>query len=196
VSSPSYQPSFRYRQDDGPCLFATLPNDVVATVQTDFSLNPKRQFDQAGLAVRFDSNHWIKTGIEVVDGVPRLSCVVCNVYADWSTQVWPEPRARIRVHLRGDSSFVVEAAPFTSTSDSDWAFVRICHLSPGMVHQDDPLRDHPNATSAFVGPSAPPKSVWAGVFACCPDEQAGCTATFTNFTVTRGSSFDHTADGL
>ena len=67
-------------------------------VETSFTLDPRRQFDQAGLVVRLDSEHWVKTGIEVVDGVPRLSCVVCNVYADWSTQVWAEPALRLRVH--------------------------------------------------------------------------------------------------
>jgi len=58
------------------------------------------QFDQAGICIRLDSEHWLKTGIEVVDEKPRLSCVVTNGYSDWSTQSWPESRLRIRVTIK------------------------------------------------------------------------------------------------
>eukprot|EP01051_Picozoa_sp_SAG22_P004397 SAG22_NODE_234_length_14360_cov_13.245915_9_plen_147_part_00 len=50
-------------KDDGPCLFATVPDDKVVMVEASFSLDPKRQFDQAGLCVRLGPEHWIKTGV-------------------------------------------------------------------------------------------------------------------------------------
>jgi regulation of enolase protein 1 (concanavalin A-like superfamily) len=28
--------------------------------------------------VYFDENHWLKAGIEIIDDLPRLSCVVTN----------------------------------------------------------------------------------------------------------------------
>jgi regulation of enolase protein 1 (concanavalin A-like superfamily) len=59
--------------------------------------------------VRIDSEHWLKTGIEVVDGIPRLSCVVTNGFSDWSTQSWIGLTLRIRVTQTGDGSYVVEA---------------------------------------------------------------------------------------
>eukprot|EP01052_Picozoa_sp_SAG31_P026794 SAG31_NODE_2455_length_5664_cov_1.921294_4_plen_46_part_00 len=31
-------------------------------VETSFKLNPKKQFDQAGICIRLDHEHWIKTG--------------------------------------------------------------------------------------------------------------------------------------
>lgn len=87
-------------KDDGSCLFSTLPDNECFTVETSFILNPKRQFDQAGICIRLDHEHWLKTGIEVVDEKPRLSCVVTNGYSDWSTQPWPESRLRIRVTIK------------------------------------------------------------------------------------------------
>eukprot|EP01051_Picozoa_sp_SAG22_P004396 SAG22_NODE_234_length_14360_cov_13.245915_8_plen_181_part_00 len=131
------------------------------------------------------------TGIEVVDGIPRLSCVCCNVYADWSTQVWTEPALRIRVHkLR--QSVVVEAAKLGT---DDFAFIRICHLAKAVGQPGDPLAAHPNVLASSVGPSPPDGSVWLGVFACCPEEQAGCTATFHDFSIKEGTTFEHDAGG-
>lgn len=88
-------------KDDGPCLFATVPAADTVVMETSFTLDPKKQFDQAGLCVRLDHEHWIKTGIECVDGQPRLSCVVTNVYSDWSTQPWPSLSLQIRLHKIG-----------------------------------------------------------------------------------------------
>lgn len=34
--------------------------------------------------IRADEQHWIKTGIEYVDGVQNLSAVVTHNYSDWS----------------------------------------------------------------------------------------------------------------
>ena len=70
---------------------------------------PIYHFDQAGLMIYFSETHWLKTGIEVVDGIPRLACVVTNNFSDWSTQGWKELSLRIRVTQKGDGSYVVEA---------------------------------------------------------------------------------------
>ena len=188
-------------KDDGPCLFHILPLGAVATIGTSFTLDPKKQFDQAGLCVRLDSEHWIKTGIEVVDGAPRLSVVVTNGYSDWSTQPWPEPRLKVRIHTFGNGSYVIEGAPLSESgnaagsTDAPWSFIRICQLSRGSGVGDDALAQYPNVSSAFAGDSAPEGSAWVGVFSCCPEDQEGCTATFHSFTVSEGSDFDHNADG-
>ena len=75
-------------------------------MEVTFELTPVRQFDQGGLFVRFDKEHWIKAGIEVVDGTPRLSCVVTNGHSDWSTQPRPQPAATIRVSQCGGGAYV------------------------------------------------------------------------------------------
>ena len=54
-------------------------------MEVAFTIKPTSQFDQAGLIIYKDSEHWLKTGIEYVDGHPKLSCVITNKYSDWST---------------------------------------------------------------------------------------------------------------
>ncbi|KND90127.1 Uncharacterized protein TOPH_05247 [Tolypocladium ophioglossoides CBS 100239] len=57
------------------------------------------QFDQAGILLVFHNpesdtpatRKWIKAGIELFDGAPRLSTVCCDAWADWS--VAPAPCA-------------------------------------------------------------------------------------------------------
>jgi regulation of enolase protein 1 (concanavalin A-like superfamily) len=190
-------------KDDGPFLYSKLSIDTQYTVEVSFVLTAARQFDQAGLVLRAGPEHWIKTGIEVVDGKPRASCVVCNIYSDWSTQPWSDYTtaadtglvivpARIRIHCRGDvsNSFVVEAF-----ADGKWEFMRIAHLSKAMQCRDDPLANHAAVTSAWQGLSPPAGEIWAGVFGCCPEDQAGGSVTFTKFAITEGSDFEHNADG-
>jgi regulation of enolase protein 1 (concanavalin A-like superfamily) len=146
------------------------------TVETTFDLVATAQFDQAGIMIRVDQSHWIKTGIEVVDRKPRLSCVVTNNdYSDWSTQAYQfahilddttpvrVENVHVRVHCRGNS-FVVEAK-----IDKEWQFIRIAHME------------------------LPSDQIRVGVFACCPISQSGGKATFSSFSIRRGSTFDHHA---
>jgi regulation of enolase protein 1 (concanavalin A-like superfamily) len=194
-------------KDDGPFLFYELDASQRYTVEASFVLTARSQFDQAGIMIRLDHEHWIKAGIEVVDYVPRLSCVVTNAYSDWSTQPWHTYEekttfedsqsgdkartvvvtARVRVHCR-QRSFVVEA-----WVDNKWEFIRICHLSRQLKSMDDPLQEHPNAISAWQGPPAPDGTLWAGVFGACP-LRAGAEIEFRHFSIVKGSEFDHNAD--
>ena len=145
-------------KDDGCLLYATLLRTEYYTIETCFMLYAVCQFDQAGLMIRLDREHWIKTGIEVVDHTARLSCVVTNVYSDWSTQPWPSEKTTIdsgtneswanksfqkvdcsiRVHCRG-TSIVVEAqygtrkSEDTDLSSETWEFIRIANLSDTIV---------------------------------------------------------------
>jgi regulation of enolase protein 1 (concanavalin A-like superfamily) len=52
----------------------------------------KDQYDQAGLMLYADAEHWIKCGLEL-DGRLWLSVVVTNGVSDWSQQPAPEPDA-------------------------------------------------------------------------------------------------------
>ena len=53
------------------------------------------QYDQAGLMLRLDAEHWIKAGLEL-DGQLWLSVVVTNGVSDWSQQPAPAPDADVR----------------------------------------------------------------------------------------------------
>jgi len=78
-----YDPPFIH--NSGHILGITTEDDVV--VETTFSLDCKSQFDQAGLILYADEEHWIKVGIEYADGSRRLSSVITNEYSQWAVQV-------------------------------------------------------------------------------------------------------------
>jgi uncharacterized protein len=178
-------------KDDAPILYRNIAkNNLPVTVQTSFTISAKSQFDQAGVMIRLDFEHWLKTGIEVVDGTPRLSCVVTNGFSDWSTQQIAKAEMKIRVHVlpQQGGSVVVEAAPLDS---EEWAFIRIAHLNKDMNH--DHLNDAPEVKNAFRGEAAPADSVMVGMFGACPVDQAGMVVKFHDFSITEGSTFVHDA---
>lgn len=178
-------------KDDGSFLYHLVSaKDLPVTIETSFSLTPNAQFDQAGIIVRLDSDHWIKTGIEVVDGQPRLSCVVTNGFSDWSTQHISQPAIKIRVHLlpQHGGSFVIEAAPKDST---EWSFVRIAHMS--LNFNDKTLDDDKVVKASYHGERAPAGTLMVGVFAASPVDQNGMVATFDSISINKGSTFIHEA---
>lgn len=192
-------------KDDGPVAYMELNTTQWYTLTTSFTLTAVSQFDQAGLYLRLDAEHWIKTGIEVVDQEPRLSAVVTNVYSDWSTQPWSDysttttgnnetavvVQCQLRLHVRG-SNVVVEAKQHGGQK-SEWQFIRIAHLNTGIVYPGDPIKP---TKGAFKGPTPPRGKLWAGVFSACPVDQQGTFADFHDLQVMAGSSFDHNADDI
>mmetsp|Transcript_23194 Transcript_23194/g.64715 ORF Transcript_23194/g.64715 Transcript_23194/m.64715 type:complete len:300 (-) Transcript_23194:489-1388(-) len=193
-------------KDDGPFLHTVVSQaHFPITITTRFTIKPNCQFDQVGVLLRLNHEHWIKTGIEVVDGVPRLSCVTTNGFSDWSTQTWDSLSACIRVHCMSQhgGSYVVEAASYPADAKDDkvidwdsldWTMMRICHMNKDMNHAL--LNEHPTVQNAFEGPAAPDGCIMAGLFAACPEDQKGTVATFDGLSITQGTSFEHNADCL
>ena len=156
-------------KSDASALLGEIPVQLEVTVKVDFEFSPVSQFDQAGLLVYIDHDHWMKCGIEYCDGLPRLSVVVCNVFSDWSTQPWNATSISLKVHKVNQSdSLVVEAAPVGSSNDN-FHFIRIAHLS--------------NRSTENNG-SADAALPWmVGPYAACPIQQKGCKVLFTNFSI-------------
>ena len=149
-------------------------------MQVDISIEraPGAQFDQGGLFVRFDSETWIKTGIEVVDDRPKLGCVVTNEFSDWSTQDWGSLSVRLRISQMGDGAYVIEAQSTDADPVSDaWFFIRICQL-----------RGIDTSEGAQT-------QVSVGIFACCPENQVNMRVNFSRFSILPGTKFLHNADG-
>ena len=151
---------------DGPALLRRVPEALKEwRAEVHFSLeNVTAQFDQAGIMVYQDSAHWLKAGVEVVDGVPRMSCVVTNTFSDWSVQPWRRATdVTIRVsYVR--QSFAVEY----EGEDGKWHFYRI---APSMVDK----------TGGELG---------VGMM-CCAPTKAGMAAVFHCFSISDKVSFDH-----
>lgn len=89
--------------DNGHFYYDTVSGDFVASV--GFVGDYHALYDQAGLMVRADAEHWMKCGVELVDGVAHVSTVITREFSDWSlrplavaaTGLW------LRVKRQGDT---------------------------------------------------------------------------------------------
>jgi regulation of enolase protein 1 (concanavalin A-like superfamily) len=126
---------YGFSADNGPFLSMPVAGDVVISTYVRF--HPRHQYDQAGLMVRVDSQHWIKTSVEYEPDEPdRLGAVVTNRgYSDWSTQAFPEGVRAVALRIRrtGDD-YIVDCVlsddehPPAPTDDLHWTQIRMAHL--------------------------------------------------------------------
>jgi len=155
-----YKPPFM--NDNGHILYKEISDEYIL-METFFDLQPMNQFDQAGLAVRLDKEHWIKAGIEYVDGKYQLGCVVTNNYSDWSVQEVPTAMVGLRIYREG-CNFVIEAKV---SPEEDWKFIRICHLNVGKT-----------------------QTVKMGLLMCAPTD-AGGQVVFSRLVFKENPGYDH-----
>lgn len=111
-------------------------------------------YDQAGIMVRLDAQHWVKAGIELSDGEALLGSVVTLDRSDWATgPVRGDPAdLRIRVTVAGGVLRLQASAEGVR-----WPLVRLCPF--------------PEAARCEVGPM------------CCTPERAGLEVLFSEFVV-------------
>jgi uncharacterized protein len=114
---------YGFIRDNGHFYFDQINTDFI--VEVDIRGGYKDLYDQAGIMIRSDENHWIKTGIEYVDGVQHLSAVVTHGYSDWSVTPLPTPLSplRLRVERRKEAihiSYVNE--------NSKYALLRLAYF--------------------------------------------------------------------
>ena len=120
---------YGFVRDNGHLLAVLEPGDFVATIEVDADYRDR--YDQAGLMVRLDTDHWLKAGIEL-DGAFYVSAVVTHDRSDWSVVPLagrPE-RLLVRVTRSGDALTVEYAlGPF----DADvvaWRMHRLAWFPP------------------------------------------------------------------
>ena len=73
---------YGFTVDDGPFYYEVRGGEFEVSVKITGEY--KIRYDQMGLMLRINEKHWIKTGIEYVDGVYNFSTVVTNDYSSWS----------------------------------------------------------------------------------------------------------------
>lgn len=145
-----------------------LVTDVSAerfTCRATIEMEPSHTYDQAGILLYVNDDHWLKTSVEYIpDGPSHLGAVVTSFgYSDWSTRDFPNRDIHGRltfelVYTDGD----VEV--FFEYEDGTREQLRIAHL-----HDVSTLR---------VGP-----------YACSPDTEApGFKVTISDWTVTEAST--------
>jgi regulation of enolase protein 1 (concanavalin A-like superfamily) len=133
---------YGFVRDNGHLLAVREPGDFVATVEVDADYRDR--YDQAGLMVRLDAEHWMKAGIEL-DGAFHMSTVVTHEHSDWSVTpltARPEPLA-LRVARSGDA-LTVEYALGALEGDVAWQLHRLAWFPPGQPVLVGPMAAAPD----------------------------------------------------
>lgn len=143
---------YGFTVDDAPFLYTLRGGEFEAKVK--ISGDYKARFDQSGLMLRIDHEHYIKAGVEFVDGKYHFSTVVTHRTSDWSVIPLdkPVPFVWIKAVRRLDAVEI-----FYSFDDEEYTMMRNAHL------QDN----HP---------------VMVGMMGACPDG-AGFGARFEHFSI-------------
>ncbi len=121
--------SYGFVHDSGHALLADFPDRAAAEVS--FVADFTGQFDQAGVLVRADAQHWVKGGVELSDGVEQLGAVVTNEMSDWSVAPVPQWAGRavtVRASRSGDALTIRARA-----EDEPWLLIRVAPLPPGRL---------------------------------------------------------------
>jgi regulation of enolase protein 1 (concanavalin A-like superfamily) len=94
---------YGFTVDDGPFYYCIRGGEF--EVKVKIMGEYQTRFDQMGLMLRIDEKHWIKTGIEYVDGNYNFSTVVTDIKSSWSViQLEGKPKAIwIKAKRRGDA---------------------------------------------------------------------------------------------
>lgn len=143
---------YGFTVDDAPFYYTTHGGEFEAKVKITGSY--KARFDQMGLMLRTDQEHYIKAGVEFVDGKYNLSTVVTHNKSDWSviTLEKAPPAIWIKAVRRLDAVEILY-----SFDDKNYIMMR-----------NAPFQDN--------------IPVMVGLMAACPDGE-GFNAVFENFRV-------------
>jgi regulation of enolase protein 1 (concanavalin A-like superfamily) len=151
---------YGFRTDNAPALLFTATENITFTVRVSFDY--RHRYDQAGVLVRSDSDHWGKASVEYEDrDLSRLGSVVTNRgYSDWATRDIPTPhRMWYQVSRRGPD-FLVQAC----ADGVHWEQLRIFHL-----HDLGETTEAMGAAQASDLTGAP---VSLGIYACSPEDSS------------------------
>jgi regulation of enolase protein 1 (concanavalin A-like superfamily) len=147
------QTFYGFRRHSGHFLHRKVSGDFTASVK--FIGRYEALYDQAGLMIRADDAHWVKTGIEYTDGERHLSAVVTNDFSDWS--VLPYRHARDEVSIRLTRHGEAIRIQFEDPGTGQWQMLRLAYLKP--------------AAELQVG------------LMCCSPEREGFEVTFRDFEI-------------
>lgn len=152
-----------------PVLYYQLPDSSkFQRARVTVSFNWIHTFDQAGLVLAYpsDSNstpdaqnagtkeshpQWVKAGIEVNDGIPQVSVVARDVWADWSLSTMPQG-------TEGSGNSVTATIEFEKYGNALKVFIHE-GLTKRMVRKVQWVFDEPQKG----------KGIWIGVYAARPD---------------------------
>ncbi|MDN4615843.1 DUF1349 domain-containing protein [Leifsonia sp. F6_8S_P_1B] len=138
--------AYGFVHDSEHALLAPL--DPGTAVEVAFTGDFSGEFDQAGVFVRVDDEHWTKAGVEFADGALQLGAVVTHRFSDWSVAPvpdWAGRRITIRVSRAGDAITVRARA-----GDEPFRLVRVAYLAPDAQASAGPLISAPSRADLTV----------------------------------------------
>lgn len=144
---------YGFHRDSGH--FLGFPTGAAFTASLRVQGHFQALYDQAGIMVRIDAQHWVKAGIELSDGRAMLASVLTDGRSDWATAPYE--------HDPGD--FWIRA----TVADG---VLRLQVSAEGTYWPLMRLAPFPSASSYLVGPMA------------CTPERAGLEVVFSAFRLT------------
>ncbi len=161
---------YGFRNDNAPALLIERRDNFTLTVRASFAY--RQRFDQCGLIIHLDSDHWFKASVEYENAnYSRLGSVVTNGgHSDWATTDIATPVVMwYRLSRRGPD-FLIES----SSDGVAFQQMRIFHLHAlGPTTPDTARRDPP---------PPPNQPVRFGLYACSPLDSS-FDAHFDRFTL-------------
>ncbi len=117
---------YDFIRDSGPFYFKEMSGDLEAAVKVRGAYT--ELYHQAGLMIRIDKEHWIKTGIEYVDGVQQVSAVVTRGFSDWSVVPRDDNPEAVWLRLLRKGDYVQVSYSF---NQEDYLLLRLAYFPPG-----------------------------------------------------------------
>lgn len=138
--------SYGFVHDSEHALVVPFPQDHAMEVEiaVDFS----EQFDQAGIFLRQDEEHWVKAGVEYADGLLQAGAVVTWPRSDWSVAPvpdWNGRRVTIRASRTGDAVTIR-----ARRDDESWQFLRVIPVPEAAELNAGPLACAPTRAGLRV----------------------------------------------
>lgn len=89
---------YGYVRDNGHLYGEFAPGDVTVSARVDGEY--RDQYDQAGVMAWVDREHWVKAGVELFDGLPRLSTVTTVGHSSWAFATLPEGTSTVWLRMQ------------------------------------------------------------------------------------------------
>lgn len=138
--------AYGFVHENAHALLAPLA--VGEAMEVSFRAPWEGQFDQAGLYVQTDDEHWMKAGLEYADGHLGLGAVVTDIRSDWSVgyvEDWHGSEITVRVSRWADALIVRARA-----GDGAWRLVRVAPFDGDAVASAGPFLAAPTSASLVV----------------------------------------------
>jgi len=137
--------SYGFIHDSGHALLTEFPAE--SSMEVSFILDYSGQFDQAGIIVYSDSEHWIKAGVESADGFPQVGAVVTSINSDWSLAPVPQWMGK-EVTVR--ASRTTDALTIRARCEEDDQLIRLAPIDPSLSWSAGPHCASPVSNSLEV----------------------------------------------